>query len=325
MFCFDPFKNAFISVTPAGVGISPCCLISTRPVTSIDYHHNEYLNSFRETWLSGEVPKACNCCLDNESKLGSSRRVSSVEWYANNNLDNTEIDLCSLDFWVGNVCNLRCAICGPNWSSAWQAEVGIQNSEMRLTNQAWQQLDLGKLRSVHFNGGEPLLSKEHVRFLEAIPDKNAVTVSYNTNGTVRPSAELLELWSKFQLIQLAFSIDDIEERFEYQRYPAKWSKVTENLKWFIGHVPENCMFRVEATISVLNANRIDVIKDWLSKHFSQNRCGDPVNFSTHMANGVLAVSNMSARTFHYLDTLDSGRGLNWRETFPELLEKYKGC
>lgn len=324
MICFDPFKNSFISATPGGIGVSPCCLVPPKTVEHLDFQNNEYLNAFRSQWKLGQVPTSCQKCVQDEKEFGSSRRQDSIQWYRNNNLDNTDVDLVTLDFWVGNVCNLRCAICSEKWSSAWQAELGLHNSDLHSVNSFWKDLDLTKVRAVHFNGGEPLLSKEHVKFLEALPNKGSVIVSYNTNGTILPSEKLIELWSDFELVKIVFSIDDVEDAFEYQRFPAKWADVTKNLKWFVDHAPVNCMFGVHTTVSILNSHRMDQLNTWLDENFNQNRCGDPVFRSTHLATGRLDLRTVTASTFEFLDSIDRRRGLNWRELFPELLAKYQG-
>ena len=57
-------------------------------------------------------------------------------------------------------------------------------------------------------------------------------IHYNTNGTQYPEEEILELFPHFKHVHVAFSIDDVEEQFEYQRYPATWSEVNSNIdKW----------------------------------------------------------------------------------------------
>ena len=135
---------------------------------------------------------------------------------------NQDIDLLRLDYWTGDLCNLACVICGPQNSSVWKQQLNIPiNRRINSVNDFWTNLDLTKIKFVHFNGGEPLLSKEHVKFLHAFPNKEQVTLNYNTNGTILPGKELNDLWLQFKLVQLDFSIDDIGDRFEYQRWPAK--------------------------------------------------------------------------------------------------------
>lgn len=83
----------------------------------------------------------------------------------------------------------------------------------------------------YFLGGEPLLNKPHLEFLKRLYDKGyskLIQLEYNTNMTVS-NDNLLDLWSNFRKVILALSIDDTGDRYEYIRYPAKWSKIIDNL------------------------------------------------------------------------------------------------
>ena len=59
-----------------------------------------------------------------------------------------------------------------------------------------------------------------------------IDIHYNTNGTQLPPQEIFDLWSYFKRVEVAFSIDDVGEPFEYQRHPAKWRHVNANLVKF---------------------------------------------------------------------------------------------
>lgn len=90
----------------------------------------------------------------------------------------------------------------------------------------------GKLITFYMIGGEPLLNAPHLRFLERLVElgisKN-IRLEYNTNLTVVTDS-IIELWSKFNYMTMAISIDDIGDRYEYVRYPSKWSKILTNLE-----------------------------------------------------------------------------------------------
>ena len=58
-----------------------------------------------------------------------------------------------------------------------------------------------------------------------------IEIHYNTNGTIYPE-EAEEIWSHFKHVEIAFSIDAIKDRFEYQRTEAKWDEVNLNLHRF---------------------------------------------------------------------------------------------
>ena len=319
MICIDAFKNLNIVNIDNRLSISPCCVSPTVPVDQIDFN-NQYLIDIRDVWKTGEFPSACMSCKNKKS----SRMAGSNQWYANNNFDNTDVELVRLDYWTGDACNLRCVICGPEYSSSWKQELNLP-VQQSVSNRFWKTLELSQLTFVHFNGGEPLMSKEHMAFLEAIPNKSHVHINYNTNGTVLPSKRLLDLWGEFKIVQLDFSIDDIGERFEYQRFPAKWDKVAENLQWFIDHSPVNCMFAVNTAVGILNHANLDNLNAWLKTNFYTNRVTDPVEYRQQSVTGLFSLDGADTRAksiVKFLDDCDARRGTNWRKTFPELSQLY---
>ena len=160
--------------------------------------------------------------------------------------------LMFLDLKLGNICNLKCRICG-SWSSSQYAteELNDMNSAedkkssypyMMLRAGAWPQenpkfwseIDLvsDQIRYIEFTGGEPFMIREHFQMLQGLVDRgiaSQVEIHYNTNGTQWPeNAE--EIWRHFRTVEIAFSIDDIEQRFEYQRTNAVWAEVEQNIQ-----------------------------------------------------------------------------------------------
>jgi pyruvate-formate lyase-activating enzyme len=106
----------------------------------------------------------------------------------------------------------------------------------RESPQFWSELDAiaDQIRYLEFTGGEPFMIAEHFDFLQSLVDRGLagnIEIHYNTNGTQYPERGI-ELWPHFKLVEIAFSIDDIGARFEYQRSGAKWSEVQDNLYRF---------------------------------------------------------------------------------------------
>lgn len=322
MTCIDAFKNLNIIAQSNILEISPCCVSPPRAIDTLDFVNDQYLKEVRDTWSAGQWPDACSVCKQAENLNVNSRRLGSNQWYKDHNLFNTEVELTRIDYWVGDLCNLKCMICGPKNSSSWKQELNLPvEIKKTVNNQFWKTMDLSSIKFVHFNGGEPLLSKEHVELLKSLPNKHQVHLNYNTNATILPSAELMDLWVQFELVQLDFSIDDIGDRFEYQRFPAKWAEVVENLQWFVANAPTNCMFSVNTSVSILNYSNIPNLKLWLNSNFSTNRVTDPVEHRQQMATGLFALDTAKQRwpeIVKFLDACDKKRGTDWRKTLPEL-------
>jgi len=323
--CLDVYKNLSISMKDGDVYVSPCCLHHPGDkVQTIDFVNNKHLKDIREQVKQNQWPATCTeRCLTQEKINNTSRRLGSNQWYKDHKINDTNVDLIRIDYWVGDGCNLACAICGPDFSTSWKKELNLPIVEQKSSvNKQWKNLDLSNLKFIHFNGGEPLLSKEHVNFLTEIPNPNQVHIFYNTNGTVRPTKNLIDLWGTFKLVQLDFSIDDIGKRFEYQRYPANWEEVKENLQWFIDTMPVNCMFGVNTAVGLLNQDTIAELEHWLTENFKTNRVTDPIEHKQQPVDGLLNSNNTDwEKIVEYLDNLDQRRGTSWRHTFPELTQK----
>ena len=163
------------------------------------------------------------------------------------------------------------------------------------------------------------MSKEHVKFLHAIPNKSQIYLNYNTNGTILPNQELQQLWAEFKLVQLDFSIDDVGNRFEYQRYPAQWNTIENNLQWYIEFAPHNCMFAVNTTVGILHRHNLDTLDQWLVKNFKQSRFSDPIKHRRQNAVGKFSITSDITQVQQHLDILDKRRNTNWRLVFPELM------
>ena len=320
MTCFDAFKNINIANTQGQLRIGPCCVAPTKFTDTIDFHNNQYLAELRDKWNNNIWPKECSRCKQAEDQGLVSKRMGSEQWYTDQGLNNNTVELIRLDYWVGNMCNLACAICSPASSSTWCQELKLPIvSKKANINKFWQDLDLSSLKLIHFHGGEPLMSKEHVKMLQAVPFKDQVQVTYNTNATIRVTDELKDLWSQFQLVHLDFSIDDIGDRFEYQRYPANWEDVVSNLNWYLETAPHNVMFGINTTVSWLNQHSLPDLENWLKQNFSTSRFADPVEHRKQFAHGPLSCSSDLASVKRYLDLIDQRRGTDWRKTFPELV------
>jgi sulfatase maturation enzyme AslB (radical SAM superfamily) len=317
--CLDAFKNIYIESQNNHLNIAPCCVSEPIKVSKIDFYNSNF-KKIRDQWTNNQYPPECGYCKNAEDNDLGSRRQGSNNWYADNGIRDSTVELIRIDYWVGDTCNLACLICGPHNSSKWKQEKSIPIKEVAANiNKSWNNLDLNNLKFIHFNGGEPLLSKEHILFLAEIPDPAQVHLNYNTNGTILPSDNLIKLWEKFKLVQIDFSIDDIEERFEIQRYPASWNNVVSNLKWFYNYSPVNCMFSINTTISILNQSNINNIKSWVQDNFPYNRLQDPVEHRFQFAVGLFDIHNSDSQEIvKFLDELDLKRHTNWRKMLPDV-------
>ena len=79
----------------------------------------------------------------------------------------------------------------------------------------------------------------------------SITIHYNTNGT-QYATKLIQLWKHFKEVELSFSIDNIGDKFEYERYGESWEKVTDIITRYKNTTGTNLTLNVFSTISILN-------------------------------------------------------------------------
>jgi MoaA/NifB/PqqE/SkfB family radical SAM enzyme len=142
----------------------------------------------------------------------------------------------------------------------------------RENTQFWNQIDqhLGDIRYIEFTGGEPFMIREHFQMLQGIVDRGIahnVEIHYNTNGTIFPE-EAEHIWKHFKTVEIAFSIDDVGARFEYQRSNAVWTEVCENLDRFrdLKEIYSNIRLQVCTTVNIFNVRYLDTVAQWIYRN-----------------------------------------------------------
>ena len=299
-FCVLPWIS--LEASPIGT-VRPCCLAEHEIVDSHSVKFNlrsadfksiqdsEYMYQLRQAFLAGQRTATCAKCWAVEDSGGTSKRQHTLNRLKHMDMGETWTHdakpLMFLDLKLGNICNLKCRICG-SWSSSQFATeelkfVKDQKSSFhyqmlkagawpRENQLFWQQIDgcLEDIRYIEFTGGEPFLIQEHFEMLQGIVDRgiaHQVEIHYNTNGTQYPEhAE--EIWRHFRTVEIAFSIDDIGKRFEYQRTNAAWAEVCANLDRFrdLKEMHSNIVLQICCTVNVFNVYYIDQVADWIAKN-----------------------------------------------------------
>jgi MoaA/NifB/PqqE/SkfB family radical SAM enzyme len=321
-FCYEIYKNLSVWSSNGKLGYNPCSFFSGHIKTSDTFNIREIWNSPEHHKLKhcveNDIPiSGCADCYKAEAQGLESRRLGSKKLYEQFHND-TKIDQTGpsgLDYSVGNLCNLKCVICGPHNSTKWIPDYQTLYPLKSLEEFKYEKFNqteitdpevLKNIKTVHFHGGgEPLMSDSHFKLLKNIQKVKGlsdVRVFYNTNGTQLVSNEILNLWEECKLIELYFSIDDVGERFNYQRTGADWDQVSKNLIWYYHNMPHNHMFSVNCVWSYLNFYYLDGLVDWCKDNFSQNRYGDPTNLIFQKAIGTYALNHCSQDVYDVCKT-----------------------
>lgn len=299
-FCVLPWIS--LEASPIGT-VRPCCLADDEirddngqkyQLSQANFNNIQNSNHMRELrrqFLQGQQPSTCRKCWNEERAGRTSKRMHTLDRLKHEivNIDWTEDarPLMFLDLKLGNICNLKCRICG-SWSSSQFATEEINDLPAgvdRKTSYAYQMLRAGAwpqdnerfwtevdrvladIRYIEFTGGEPFMIREHFDMLQRIVDRgiaHQVEIHYNTNGTIFPEhAE--HIWRHFRTVEIAFSIDDIGQRFEYQRSNASWTEVCDNLDRFrdLKEIHPNIMLQICTTVNVFNVRYLDQVAHWI--------------------------------------------------------------
>ena len=293
-----------IETSPVG-SARPCCMAyeeitndngekyDLNKHTLGEIYSSQYMQNLRQQFRAGEKPATCNRCWEEESAGRSSKRIHTktrlkewlpeVDWY-----NDTPDQLWFIDLKLGNICNLACRICGSWSSSTWGSEEldYMEDKSKKKQHMAYTWLKQGQwprkstvfwdnlkellpqIRYFEFTGGEPWMIPEHWTFLKYAVESghsNHIDIHYNTNGSQHPTIEGFELFKSFGRVDIAFSIDNVRDRFEYERYGAKWNTANDIIDTVHNYknssIP-NITTQLCFTINIQNVYYLDELLQW---------------------------------------------------------------
>lgn len=331
------------------VRVAPCCqaIPGREPTDGFDFATSPTLNRLREQFSLGQKPAACQACWKAESVGHKSRRQSAIEFF-NLKRDHDLVQLESIDYSATWACNMACVMCGPHSSSLWATQMGYDQQALAGIGRRFQQdnhlldgIDMSHVKKIHFNGGEPLLNDHQTTLLDMLEQKEALKdafISYNTNGSVFPSKQLINRWQRSRLVKLFFSIDATDRAFEYIRWPGRWSAVSQNIARMRDTLPSNVMFGLNVTVGVYNILEMQDLCAWFDHNISTNREGDASDFNWQLAmnfdpaqapkaakmqaiDSMLLIPQLHGLVNYLTRSIDNSTKSDWITTFENLDRK----
>ena len=337
---------------------SPCCLYSKKTplLDKKEFQQALTYTSSAKTWLP-----ECGKCRTME-QAGQTPRLTG----SNRIPEDLEIGECGMiELSFDTKCNAACLSCGGWASSTWRKydyKHGLNDHgpEIDRSDELLQQLidniNLDKVNFIFILGGEPFFSSSNLKFLRHLKathrNLSQVTLKYQTNGSVIPEPEVIELWSLFKRVEVSLSIDGVGERFNYLRWPLKWHRSENTMRYLLDST--NVIFEFNATVSPFSILYIDEIERWVEATFPKNRlsnpnefvrpnrCFDPLDLNKitkEMANAVVGKYGAEHKLskivntigigvdpktmFDYVNQHDQLRRLSWVKTFPAMVKYYE--
>ena len=255
-------------------------------------HNTNFKKSQRNLMLNGERPKECDYCWrvedahigETENGVFSDRITKSSEAWAL-----PHIQTIKNTPWTANVnpkymevsfdatCNLKCAYCGPSFSTTWRQEIE-EHGPYRLGDGAlydlgwlektgqlpvpitkpnpyidafwqWWPDAVKDLEIFRITGGEPLLSKQVFRVLDYLIENPQPQLEFNINSNLCVPKEIFNKFiEKMQIIKEKNAVKDFKvytsneahgAQAEYIRYGLDYQQWLANCHRILAEIPDS--------------------------------------------------------------------------------------
>lgn len=224
------------------------CIRSAAPIGNIQNNSiDEIVNGVKNTvtkfnMIINEPEARCSPCYTLEQEKNRFDIISDRVFYLRElksvplstyTQPNT-FDLHTVDVRWTNLCNFSCVYCGPDFSSKWASELTIDIKtpndikKEEFKNYIFERVE--QLKHVYLAGGEPLLMKENLEFLQLLKEKNpTVNLRINTNLS-KVDTGIFDLVCNFKNVHWIVSVESMESEYNYIRHGGNWNDFLDNLK-----------------------------------------------------------------------------------------------
>ena len=323
-YCAFPFTHQYVHMS----GSMRLCCATMENVTdkkgnrlhmnndSLEKSWNsDYMKNVRLKMKNGQTLKECTKCVEQEERGYKSMRRDDGK---NDNLKNLKDDGSmdtvpySMELHFGNVCNLKCKMCGQDYSNQigkeileigkkdkdfldwvrkqsgnvnnWTNNLSVEYRwfENQKTKDKLMKYVSENIKLLTIIGGEPTVIPEFYELLDYChkqdtlknKDITIVTNLTNTNPKMTQWLPQMKRW------QIWASLDGIGQTTEYIRYPSNFKKVTENLHYYKKLLTEhgNGYITFSPAVQLFNIHQLDEMLKWFID-FSDGDWGNKINVS----------------------------------------------
>ena len=259
--------------------------------------NSDYMKDIRLKMSRGEKVSTCAKCYHLESLgLQSLRTMAGIQ-DANdylskmNNDGSLNIMPSKIELHFGNICNLRCRMCSHYYSHAWGKEL-LQIQEKDPDFFKWIQQQGGNvngwttgnlsevydwfkdkelllkvfkeisdyIEDIQIIGGEPTVIPEFWQLFEFLKEQNTISqkkIQINTNGT-NINLKIIKYFKDLKQSSIWVSVDALDRRNRYIRFPCDWSTILKNLKIYqdLNKETPSIQYCVSPTPQILNVDQL---------------------------------------------------------------------
>lgn len=249
----------------------------------------DLVKEVRASLLRGEKHPECKRCWEEEAAGLTSRRLQTFEYMDlyEEAVQMTQPDgsipedtpYYEYDVRFGNLCNLKCRICGPTDSTMWYEDhfklhgETFNDSDMKWYErpEVWEDFDdqMKNIKYMFIIGGEPTLIQKHFEFLQKCVDMGYakdLSLEYSTNVT-NIHQKYLDIWSNFKKVHIGCSVDGVGRVNDYIRFPSKWKAIEKNLGR-LNDMPDNMRIVIQYTVNAYNIYYLDEIYRWNAQNYN---------------------------------------------------------
>jgi len=255
--------------------------------------NSDYMKKARLAMKNGKVLNACSKCVQQEKRgYGSMRTEFNKEKNLAKLTEDGKIDLPhSMELHFGNVCNLKCKMCGQDYSNQVGKEIleigekdkdflnwvkqqsgNVNNWTNNLSVEyTWFQNKKVKDRLIDYVsknitlltiiGGEPTVIPEFYELLDYCYNKNTIQNKHFTIVTnlTNTNPKMTDWLSKMKGWTIWASMDGVGDVTEYIRYPSKYKQVIKNINFYkeLLHKHGNGSITFSPAVQLLNIHQLD--------------------------------------------------------------------
>lgn len=269
--------------------------------------NSKNMKDIRLKMLKGErLPNCQKCYFAEDSGLTSMRKPENLEEYKEATSEDGATTLLPefLELHFGNVCNLSCKMCSQMFSHTigkelikigkqdpefltWiKTESGLVNNWTGELEQVYDWFKVDKVKRSIFEmvskhvkdlniiGGEPTIIPQFFELFEYCEKQNTlgdkdVTICTNLTNT---NPKLRNLLPKLKRFTIHASIDGIENRNRYIRYPSDWDSIQNSLKFYKDTIKGGTIGCISfaPAIQMLNIDQLVELTEYFENQSGQN-------------------------------------------------------